>query len=204
MAARERAEQLLQEARAAIQVLETKLAHEQKATEEAVRRSENVRQAIQDKLTTERAARQQADQERDLAIAAHQKAEERLCVLMAGQEAQPAARAARAKRGRPARLAGSLQPHEKPGVAQDITPATGAGDDAPTNRVSRRRGQQPEEVWVSFRGMVEAGLAGAILIRIPPAVHQRRAAAHGKSSSSPDGARHFDGNLAQLVPFKRS
>ena len=69
MAAREQAEQLLQEARAAIQALETKLAHERMATEEAARRSEDERRAIQDELTTERAARQQADQERDEAIA---------------------------------------------------------------------------------------------------------------------------------------
>ena len=90
MAARERAEQLLQEARAAIQALKTKLAHERMATEEAARRSEDERRAIQDELTTKRAARWQADQERVLAIAAHQKAEERLCVLMAAQEAQTA------------------------------------------------------------------------------------------------------------------
>ena len=99
MGARERAEQLLQEARATIQVLETKLAHERIAAEEAVRRFEDERQAIQDELATERAARQQADQERDLAIAAHQNAEERLSVLMAAQEARPGCEAPEGQAG---------------------------------------------------------------------------------------------------------
>jgi hypothetical protein len=69
MAAREQAERLLEEARVTIQALETQMAHERIANEEAVRQAEDERQAIEHQLAKERAARQQAEQERDEAIA---------------------------------------------------------------------------------------------------------------------------------------
>jgi hypothetical protein len=145
MGARERAEQLLQEARATIRALETMLAHERIAAEEAVRRFEDERQAIQDELATERAARQQANQERDLAIAAHQNAEERLSVLMAAQAAGTGCEAPeRAKRGRPAGQAGVIRSVEGPTVAQDISTSTRTGDATPMVALARRRGRQPK------------------------------------------------------------
>jgi hypothetical protein len=54
VAARERAEHLLQEARTAIQTLETKLAHERIGKDEALRR-------LEDELAAERTARQRAE-----------------------------------------------------------------------------------------------------------------------------------------------
>ena len=74
MAAREHAEQLLQEARATIRALETKLAHERITKEEAVRRLEEEQQATQHQLDTERTARRQAEQQRDEAVVTRQEA----------------------------------------------------------------------------------------------------------------------------------
>ena len=65
IASREHAEKLLQEARVTLQDLQTKLAHERMAKDEADRRAEDERHAIEDMLAAERAARQQAEQERD-------------------------------------------------------------------------------------------------------------------------------------------
>jgi hypothetical protein len=65
IASRERAEKLLQEARVTLQDLQTKQAHERMAKDEADRRAEDERQTIEDMLVAERAARQQAEQERD-------------------------------------------------------------------------------------------------------------------------------------------
>ena len=65
IASREHAEKLLQQARVTLQDLQTKLAHERMAKDEAERRAEDERHAIEDMLAAERAARQQAEQERD-------------------------------------------------------------------------------------------------------------------------------------------
>jgi hypothetical protein len=72
----------LEEAQAAIQALETKIAHEQIANQEVLRWAEDQRQAIERQLDEDRVARQQAEQERDEAIAARQEAEERLREVM--------------------------------------------------------------------------------------------------------------------------
>jgi hypothetical protein len=74
-AAREQAEQLLQEARATIQDLQTKLAHERIARDESLRRLADERQIIEDELAAERARREQAEQARDEIVARHQRAE---------------------------------------------------------------------------------------------------------------------------------
>ena len=83
--AREQAEHLLQEAQATIRDLQTKLAHERLARDEAIQRVDSEKQVVeqalqrvQDELAIERACRQKAEQERDDAIAARQEAEERL------------------------------------------------------------------------------------------------------------------------------
>ena len=84
VAAREHAEQLLQEAQVTIRDLQTKLAHERLAGDEAVRRVESelqtVRQALQtaeNELATQRVALVRAERDRDQAIAGRQKALER-------------------------------------------------------------------------------------------------------------------------------
>jgi hypothetical protein len=94
IAAREQAEQLLQEARTTIETLETKLTRERIAKEEAVREVEDQRRRVVDELAAERAARQQAEQERDEAIAGRQEAEERLQGVMAAQLAEKSETAA--------------------------------------------------------------------------------------------------------------
>ena len=98
--ARERAEHLLQEAEATVRDLQTKLAHERIAHEEAVCRMEGEMQVVepalqrvQDELAAERGCRQKAEQERDDAITARQEAEERLLELLAAQDAQKASHA---------------------------------------------------------------------------------------------------------------
>jgi hypothetical protein len=79
VAAREQAERLLQEARTAIQMLETKLAHGRIGMDETLRR-------LEDELAAERTARQGAEEHRNKAIADRQDAEQRLRKAMAGQE----------------------------------------------------------------------------------------------------------------------
>jgi chromosome segregation ATPase len=92
--ARERAEHLLQEAQATIRDLQTKLAHERLAREEAIQRVvserqvvERALQTVQEELAVERASRQKAGQERDNAIAHRQEAEERIQEMLATLDA---------------------------------------------------------------------------------------------------------------------
>ena len=99
--AREQAEHLLQEAQATIHDLQTKLAHERLAKDEAIQRvvSEKlvVEQALQreqEELAIERNHRHRAEQEHDDAIAAHQGAEERIQEMLAPQDVQKASQAA--------------------------------------------------------------------------------------------------------------
>ena len=93
IASREHAEKLLQEARVTFQDLQTKLAHERMAKDEADRRAEDERHAIEEILAAERAARQQAEQERD-------EVEARLREVMTRRETPNRSRGpVRAKRG---------------------------------------------------------------------------------------------------------
>jgi hypothetical protein len=85
VAAREHAEHLFQQAQAAIHDLQTKLAHERLAKDDAVQRAdsekqivEQVLQSVREELAAEREFRRNAEQERDDAIAARQEAVERL------------------------------------------------------------------------------------------------------------------------------
>jgi hypothetical protein len=94
IAAREQAEQLLQEARTTIETLETKLTHERIAKEEAVREVEDQRRRVVDELAAERAARRQAEQERDETTAGRQEAVGRPREIMAAQLAEKSATAA--------------------------------------------------------------------------------------------------------------
>jgi hypothetical protein len=90
---RERVEHLLQEAQATIHDLQTKLAHERFARDEAIQRADGERrivelalQRVEDELAIERDWRQKAEQERDDAIAARQEAEDRLREVLATQD----------------------------------------------------------------------------------------------------------------------
>jgi hypothetical protein len=84
-----------------IQTLETKLAHERIGKDEALRR-------FADELAAERTARQQAEQDRDKAIAALPDAEARLRTAMAVQEAQMLSNGPVSAKG--ARKAGRVKP----------------------------------------------------------------------------------------------
>ena len=82
VAARKRAEHLIQEAQATIHDLQTKLAHERLARDEAIQRVvsekqvvEQALQRVQEELAVERVSRQKVEQERDEAVAGRQKAE---------------------------------------------------------------------------------------------------------------------------------
>jgi hypothetical protein len=95
--AREQAEHLLQEAQATIRDLQTKLAHETLARNEAIQRADGERHAVeqalqkvQDELAVERDCRQEAERERDEAIAIRQEAEERFREALAAQKASQA------------------------------------------------------------------------------------------------------------------
>ena len=95
VAAREHAEHLLQEAQATIHDLQTKLAHERLARDEAIQRADSEKQVVEqalqsvrEELAAERAGRQKAEQERDEAIAARQEAEERMREVLAAKDAR--------------------------------------------------------------------------------------------------------------------
>src|ERR1700730_16922105 len=92
MAAKQEAERLLGEAQTAIRDLQTKLAHERLARDEAVSRadtdrqaSEQTLQAVQANLAGERGARRQAEQGLAEALEARQEAVERLRDMVAAQ-----------------------------------------------------------------------------------------------------------------------
>jgi hypothetical protein len=98
--ARENAEHRLQEAQATIHDLQTKLAHERLAKDEAIQRvgseKQHVEQAlqmVQDELAIERDCRQKAEQERDDAIAGRVKTEERIREMLATLDALKASQA---------------------------------------------------------------------------------------------------------------
>jgi hypothetical protein len=97
VAAREHAEHMLQVAQAMIHDLQTKLAHERLARDEAVERVdgekqvvEQALQSVREELAAERDFRRSAVQERDDAIAARQETEERLREVLAAKYAPPA------------------------------------------------------------------------------------------------------------------
>ena len=134
VAARERAEHLLQEARATIQTLETKLAHERIGKDEALRR-------LEDELAAERTARRQAEQDRDVALAARRDAEEQLheVALRARLETKAGSRTARRSDGRP--QAGADEASQ---TQSDALPATAPADVATASTQPRRRGRPPK------------------------------------------------------------
>jgi hypothetical protein len=134
VAARERAEHLLQEARTTIQALETKLAHERIGKDEALRR-------LGDELAAEGTARQQAEQDRDKAIAALQDAEERLreVTVRTGLETKAGSRTARRSSERP--QAGTDKASQ---TQSDALPATAPAHVATASTQPRRRGRPPK------------------------------------------------------------
>jgi len=110
-AAKEQAERLLGEAQTAIRDLQTKLAHERLARDEAVSRAETDRQAlqaVQDELAAERDARQRTEQRLAEALQNGQKAERRHWATGAAQEPQEPPQAPR-RRGRPRKNASPVE-----------------------------------------------------------------------------------------------
>jgi hypothetical protein len=84
IAAREHAEHLLHGAQVTIHDLQTKLAHERLARDEAIQRADSEKQVVEqalqsvrEELAAKRDGRQKVEQERDDAIAARQDAKER-------------------------------------------------------------------------------------------------------------------------------
>lgn len=162
IAARERTERGLEEARLTIQTLETQLAHERMARDEAVRRVEDERQAVERQLVEERAARQRVERERDEAIADRQEVEERLREVLAAQEAQqPSTASVRAKQGKKAR--GTIDRSDASELETPIMPAARSADGAPNVKQFRRRGPpaQSPATGIRCRRMVGAGMEGA-------------------------------------------
>jgi hypothetical protein len=136
IAAREQAEQQLAEAQATIQALETQLAHERIAKDEALNRAEAQRQDVERRLEEECVARQQAEQERDKAIVDRQETEDRLRAITIAQEAHA--------------LSSRPQRPRKPVNAKESDRASDrhAADPARANEVSatvgKRRGRPPK------------------------------------------------------------
>ena len=132
--ARERAEHLLQDARATIQMLETKLAHERIGKDEALQR-------LEDELAAERSARQQAEEDRNKAIATRQDAEERLreVTLRARLETKDGSRTARRSGEGP-----QSDADEASETQSEALPATAPADAAAVSMQPRRRGRPPK------------------------------------------------------------
>ena len=111
VAAREHAEHLLQEAQATIHDLQTKLAHERLARDEALQRADSEKQivnqvlkGVREELATERDFRGSTEQERDDAIAARQEAEERFRAKLTNDPVGGSDKVEQARRrGRPAK-----------------------------------------------------------------------------------------------------
>jgi hypothetical protein len=167
VAAREHAEQLLHEAEATVRDLQTKLGHERIAHEETAHQLEGEMQAmrqtvqaLQDQLLAERTVREQAEHDRDQAIAARQEAEGRLREAMATQEPRKVSTAPRTVRS--ARRAtktevvdlGSVDAvTDVRGKARSTVPNMDAGGG--TVKQVRRRGQprkaaEPEGAFVEW------------------------------------------------------
>jgi hypothetical protein len=137
IAAREQAEQQLAEAQATIQALETQLAHERIAKEEALNRAEIQRQEVASQLNEERAARQRAEQERDKVIVDRQEAEDRIRALMAAEEAHMPLIGPRTAR-KPDEAEASSRSLDHRATVSDAMP----GKDPAATR--RRRGRPPK------------------------------------------------------------
>jgi hypothetical protein len=127
-AAREHAERLLQEARAAIRDLQTKLTHANLARDEAEQRTEKQLQAVRAELATEQAARQQAE----AALAAAEKARPEPEPPSAPAEVTPR------RRGRPPKQA-------RPEPELPLTPAA-----APRRQGRPPKVEQPETEFVEW------------------------------------------------------
>jgi hypothetical protein len=138
--AREQAEHLLQEAQATIRDLQTKMAHDRLARDEAIQRTnsekqvvEQALQRVQEELSVERASRQKAEQERDDAIAGRHKAEERLLEVFATHDAQDARKGSLAA----PRSSGDPQTTRRPRKTMPTTEPSAGGDKV----LPRRRGR---------------------------------------------------------------
>jgi hypothetical protein len=144
MAAKEQAERLLGEAQTAIRDLQTKLAHERLARDEAVSRAETDRQAseqtlqsVQAGLTEERGARRQAEQRLAEALEGRREAEQRLRDMVAVQAVQAPSQAS--VKGRPRRRVGRAAVVPLPNqAAGDMEPDDKAETHAAPGKAARK------------------------------------------------------------------
>ena len=144
IAAREQAERGLDEARATIQTLETQLAYERIAREEALKRADDERQQFERPLEDERAARRKAEQGRDEANAARQEAEGRLRRSMDTQEARKAGKAPGTPQPRNGVEATIGRSDGNELETPNVVPAARSADDTTTVKQGRRRGRPPK------------------------------------------------------------
>ena len=140
------------------------MAHERIAKEEAVGQVEDERLHVADELATERAARQQAEQERDETTTGRQEAEERLHEIMAAQVTQkPSTAPDAAKRGQG--VGKTCTTDQRLDRTPEVSDAVQADGAAPVTQ-TRRRGWPPKvrETESGICGVVETGVEGAVSI----------------------------------------
>lgn len=144
-AARERAERLLEEAQSTIRALQTKLAHERLAKDEALeaaRRAEADTQSVRIELANEREARRTAERERERAIADRQDAERRLRDTIADRQARASARSLARDNGlvnatrSPRKAPAELDADAFVGASEAVRPAIAA--------IGKKRGRKPK------------------------------------------------------------
>ena len=150
--AREQAEHRLQEAQATIHDLQTKLAHERLARDEAIQREDSERQVVeqalqraQEELAVERDRRQGIEQERDRALAALREAGERLREVLATQVGQRASQAVQRPTHDP-------QTTRRPGKTMPPTEPSAGGDkvEQPRRRARPAKSDQSEAEIVEW------------------------------------------------------
>ena len=149
-AARERAEELLRNAEVAVRDLQTKLAHERIAHEEAARRVEGEMQAMrqaaeamQEELAAERAARQKAEEDRDQTVADRHEAEEQ-AARQVSTVPGPVRPARGATKSGTARVDGStVAVAGTKSKGADIVPTTDTVASTTSVKRARRHGQPP-------------------------------------------------------------
>lgn len=143
-AAKENAERLLTEAQATIRDLQTKLAHERLARDEAVSHANAARlggeqalSAVLAEMATERDARRQAEKQLAKALEGRQEVEQRHRDIVAAQAVQAASQAS--IKGRPRRRVGRAAAVPLPGrAAGDMEPDNNAGTHAAPAKTARK------------------------------------------------------------------
>jgi hypothetical protein len=129
VAAREQVERQLEEALATIRALNTQLAHERMAKDEALNRSEEQRRQLEGELETERTARQQAEQECRAVIVERQAVEDKLRAITAALVPQQEL---------------CLEPAKSTSNVDDMSSAVSAAPEKDIPTAKKRRGRPPK------------------------------------------------------------